>query len=259
MGTQMVFERYERKYILDKNAVSCVKNAMAGKLTLDRYGRTTIANLYFDTEDFQVIRASMEATTYKAKLRVRSYGKVRDGEMVFAELKKKYEGIVYKRRVEILEFPAMDWLCAGGVLPPIDIKEREAQPNYRQIGQEIDDFRFRYGNDPILPRVYLSYEREAYAPLSKGDADIRITFDTNILARDYDLSLRFDPYGEPVLSSDLTVMEVKIPKYGAMPLWLARCLSENHIVPDSFSKYGTYYRNRISGSKIDTWGGQHYA
>ena len=259
MASIMVFERYEKKYILDRDALSAVKNAMAGRLILDKYGKTTIANLYFDSEDYKVIRSSMEATTYKAKLRVRSYGRVKEGGMVFVELKKKYEGIVYKRRVEIPEFPAMDWLCAGGVLPPIDIREKEEQPNYRQIGKEIDDFRYRFGEEAILPRVYLSYEREAYAPVSKSEEDVRITFDTNILARDYDLSLRSESYGDLVLDPDLTVMEIKIPKEHAMPLWLARCLSQNRIMPNSFSKYGTYYRERLTGRMNDTTGGQRYA
>lgn len=259
MAAQMVFERYEKKYILDRKAVSAIKNAMAGRLILDKYGKTTIANLYFDSEEYKVIQSSMEATTYKAKLRVRSYGRVKEGGMVFVELKKKYEGIVYKRRVEIPEFPAMDWLCAGGALPPIDTREKEEQPNYRRIGKEIDDFRFRYGDAAILPRVYLSYEREAYAPVSTSGEDIRITFDTNILARDYDLSLRSEAYGEPVLDPDFTVMEVKIPKFGSMPIWLCRCLSENCVMPDSFSKYGTYFRNRINGRRNDTIGGQRYA
>ena len=259
MASVMVFERYEKKYILDRNALSEVKNAMAGRLIPDMYGKTTIANLYFDSKDYKVIRSSIEATTYKAKLRVRSYGRVKEGGTVFVELKKKYEGIVYKRRVEIPEFPAMDWLCAGGTLPPIDIREKEGQPNYRRIGKEIDDFRYRFGKEAILPKVYLSYEREAYAPVSENEEDIRITFDTNILARDYDLSLRSEAYGDLVLDPDLTVMEIKIPKYRAMPLWLSRCLSENNIMPHSFSKYGTYYRERLIGKKNDTIGGRRYA
>ena len=161
--------------------------------------------------------------------------------MVFVELKKKYEGIVYKRRVEIPEFPAMDWLCAGGALPPIDTREKEEQPNYRRIGKEIDDFRFRYGDAAILPRVYLSYEREAYAPVSTSGEDIRITFDTNILARDYDLSLRSEAYGEPVLDPDFTVMEVKIPKFGSMPIWLCRKIW--HILSKPYKrKKKRYYR-----------------
>ena len=37
-------------------------------------------------------------------------------------------------------------------------------------------------------------------------------------------------------------MEVKVPRDGAIPMWLARAFSENGIVRSSFSKYGKYYQ-----------------
>ena len=56
-------------------------------------------SLYLDTPDRRIIRSSIEADDYKEKLRIRSYGEGSCGSTVFLELKKKFGGVVYKRRV----------------------------------------------------------------------------------------------------------------------------------------------------------------
>ena len=239
----MVFERYERKYLLDPSAKDAVIRAMEGRMKIDMYGRSTIRNIYFDTSGYELIRRSLQGPEYKEKLRIRSYRQVGAREDVFVELKKKYKGIVYKRRIEVPAFQAMDWLIAGGEKPE-NCMDPE-QPNFRQIRDEIDYFLRRYEGSGLSPKVFLSYEREAYAPVKGRQEDIRVTFDTNILARDHDLQLSSAVYGDPVLEKDLTVMEVKVPKDGAIPMWLARAFSENGIVRSSFSKYGKYYKESV--------------
>lgn len=257
--TQMVFERYERKYLLDPSAKAAVLAAMNGRMQLDRYGKTTIRNLYFDTADYDLIRTSLSGPEYKEKLRIRSYRQVDSGDEVFVELKKKYKGIVYKRRVRIPEFQAMDWLCAGGGRPetevPVDLEalldpqaaKAQEQPNFRIISEEIDRFFRRYERSEMAPKVFLGYDREAYAPIDPDPymAGFRVTFDTNILARGDDLKLSSGVYGDRIIPEDLTVMELKVRKDGAIPLWMARCLSENRIFRQSFSKYGRYYKDTI--------------
>ena len=262
MSTQMVFERYERKYILDPAEKEAVLRAMKDHMTIDQYGRTTIRNIYLDTKDYNLIRTSLSGPEYKEKIRIRSYKQVGPTEDVFVELKKKYKGIVYKRRVAVPVFQVMDWLCAGGEMP--DPKEVNGQANFLQIGKEIDYFLTRYRRAEIAPKVFLSYDREAYAPVSEEEkrTGLRITMDTNILARQDDLFLRSPVYGTPVLDKSLTIMEVKVSKDGAIPMWLARCFSENNIVKSSFSKYGKYYKDEIAtggSSDKDLKGGLLYA
>ena len=250
----MVFERYERKYLLSPSAKDAVLRAMEGRMEIDMYGRTTIRNIYFDTDGYDLIRRSLSGPEYKEKLRIRSYRQVGSKDDVFVELKKKYKGIVYKRRIEVPAFQAMDWLIAGGEKP--DISTTSEQANFRQIRDEIDYFLRRYERSGMGPKVFLSYEREAFAPVKGSKEDIRITFDTNILARGKDLLLSSPAYGDPVLDQGLTIMEVKVPRDGAIPMWLARTLSENGIVKSSFSKYGKYYmetagaRQKIIGTLL---------
>ena len=228
MDYQAIFKRYELKYLLTKEQVAMLKKEMAGRLVIDKYGLTSIRNIYFDTDDYRLIRSSLDKPVYKEKLRVRSYGIIKKDENVFVELKKKYEGIVYKRRISSSESNAMTWLAENGVN-----EERG------QIVDEIDYFKTFYRG--LKPKVFISYDREAY--FSVDDTDIRITLDTNLTGRNTDLSLRNGVYGKRIIPADITVMEIKVP--ASIPLWLVRFLNENRIYKSSLSKYGKYYTDVI--------------
>ena len=246
MTYQSVFQRYEIKYILTREQYADIKDAISGKMQIDAYGLTTIRNIYLDTEDYRLIRTSLDHPVYKEKIRIRSYRHVGQNDNVFVELKKKYEGIVYKRRIESENYLAMDWLCAGG-----------DAPDESQIGKEITYFRDFY--QTIAPKALITYEREAYAPVDPERDDLRITFDRNILGRDYDISLSGGIYGNKILPEGQVLMEIKVP--GVFPLWLTRYLSEHNIRKSSFSKYGEYYTNYILNNEYDknTKGGLLYA
>ena len=228
MGCQMTFKRYELKFMLTQSQKQALLQVMEPYMALDQYGRTTIQNLYYDTDSFRLVRRSMERPEYKEKLRVRSYGTAREGGRVFVELKKKYDHVVYKRRLTLPEPDAMAWLAG----------DKSAAPD-SQIGREIDYFCAFYRD--LRPQVFLSYEREAY--FERGGGDFRVTFDENILTRRTALSLKTSPWGTPLLPHGTVLMELKTP--GGIPLWMTRFLTENHIYKTSFSKYGTAYQNVI--------------
>ena len=95
--------------------------------------------------------------------------------------------------------------------------------------------------------MLISYDREAYS--AADGSELRITFDTALRARSYDLDLRLGTYGMLFPTEDICLMEIKIP--GAAPMWLAELLSDNGVFPTSFSKYGTYYKQFIlSGESL---------
>lgn len=213
----MTFKRYEIKYKLSTLEYEKMKEFIDDYMTLDKYGKHNIANVYFDTNDFQIIRKSIEKPVYKEKLRVRQYNK--DKENVFIELKKKYKGIVYKRRI---------CMCQD------DVKcffEGEIK-NESQISKEIEYFVKCYNG--IKPSVNLSYDREAY--FGKDDRDFRMTFDTNIKMSQVSSN-------EVNQITQDVIMEVKTP--GGLPSWLTDYLSKNKIYKASFSKYGVAYKNFI--------------
>ena len=163
---------------------------------------------------------------YKEKLRVRSYGEVSGTDSVFVELKKKFDGVVYKRRVTMRAIDAIRWLRG----------DRPSDPG--QINREIDWFMQSYRPEP---RVFIGYDREAYA--GTECSELRITFDTRLRWRDTDVDLRCGDYGTLLLPEDAILMEIKIP--GTAPVWLAKLLSDNGIFSTSFSKYGTYYKEIV--------------
>lgn len=203
MAYQMTFKRYELKYLLNKKEKEEILLAMKPHMKLDDYGRTVIRNIYFDTENFRLIRRSLEKPVYKEKLRIRSYKPVQITDPVFVEIKKKYKSVVYKRRLLLPEKTVMESFRTGEPLPVCS-----------QIGDEIQYFREYYKN--LQPSVFLSYEREAFYSLD--GSDFRVTFDENILYRRNDISLGSEIYGHPLLGKQQTLMEIKTS--GGIPLWM---------------------------------------
>ncbi len=227
MSFQTVFKRYELKYLLSAEQKEKVLAAMEPYMKLDKYGRTTIRNLYYDTDTYLLIRRSIEKPTYKEKLRIRSYSKAEADSTVFVELKKKYKHVVYKRRISLPETEAMKWLSG-----------EKHTDSHSQISDEIDYFLEYYGT--LHPTVFLSYEREAYY---SQDSDFRVTFDDTILCRREDLSLEAEAYGTQILPEGKVLMEIKCS--GGIPLWMTEVLSKEKIYKTSFSKYGTAYKTLI--------------
>ena len=232
MASPMVFERYEIKYLLTREQKDTVMSAMAPHMEPDSFGRSTIRNLYYDTDNYRLVRRSQERPLYKEKLRVRSYCTAKPDDEVFIELKKKYNSVVYKRRTGIREKEVADYL-AGRILAP----------KRCQITDEIDYFRQFYGT--LAPRVFLSYEREAF--FEKGNGSFRVTFDENILWRTTDLSLEAGIYGENILKPGQTLMELKTA--GGIPLWMVDILTGQKLQRTSFSKYGSAYTTMLIREK----------
>lgn len=235
---QMVFQRYEIKYLLDRKQKEAIMAAMEPYMELDQYGHGTIRNVYYDTDNYRLVRTSLAKPIYKEKLRVRSYKKVQAADEVYVELKKKFESVVYKRRFGIAQSQVMEYLA--GRMPP---------PQANQITDEIDYFLHFYGK--LQPKVFLSYEREAYTAKKQPSdfllGDLRITFDENILWRESDLSLDKGVYGEAILQPGQTLMEIKTS--GSIPLWMVRVLSREKIARTTFSKYGNAYQMIIMREK----------
>lgn len=228
MAFQTVFKRCELKYMLTFEQKKRILEVISPYMELDKYGRTTIRNVYFDTDTYLLIRRSIEKPEYKEKLRIRSYERATPDSTVFVELKKKYRSVVYKRRISLPCEEAMEWVAG----------EKHCR-KHTQISDEVDYFIDYYGT--LHPTVFLSYEREAF--YSKDKSDFRVTFDDTILVRQKDLSLESEVYGTPILPEGMVLMEIKCS--GGIPLWMTEILSRERVFRTSFSKYGTAYSNLI--------------
>ena len=234
MAYQSVFKRYELKYLLTPEQQNPITDAMKEYMSIDHYGRTQIRNIYYDTDNFRLIRSSIDKPLYKEKLRLRSYEASGGADPVFLELKKKYDGIVYKRRLQMPYDQAVAWLSG----------DQSNMPN-SQIGREIGWFMEFYKD--LRPKVFLSYERQAWY-ITDG-SDFRVTFDQNIQSRTENLQLSSSCSGVALLPPDTVLMELKTS--GGIPLWMTRILTENQIYKTSFSKYGTAYQKTIFKGGIE--------
>ena len=223
----VVMKRFELKYLLNPEQTAFLRERLKGHMEIDEFGKTSIASLYYDTPDYRLIRTSIEKPPFKEKIRLRSYGLASDDSPVFLELKRKADGIVYKRRVSstipLIKrfFDGLGDICAGG-----------------QINREIVYFRDYYKT--LVPACLIIYDRTAYF---EPDGDLRLTIDEAPRYRTKDLDLRVSMEGTLLLPPGWTILEVKVQQ--AMPLWLTSILSEGKIYKASFSKYGEAYRQQI--------------
>ncbi len=240
MAFGVSFKRYEKKYLLNPEQYKILKAEIDKHFIPDKYGETKICNIYYDTPEYLLITRSIDKPTiFKEKLRLRTYGVPKDDTTAFIEVKRKYNSIVYKRRIHMPYVDAIKHIEA----PPI----KEAPT---QIDKEIDYVINMYKG--IAPKFYISYDRSAF--FYKETSDIRVTFDTNITWRTTDLDLRLGSYGDSLLPEGYRIMELKVPN--TAPLWLAKLLSDLKIYPTSFSKVGTAYKTmlarKINASVIST-------
>ena len=128
-----VFKRAEIKYLLKKEQFEELMPYLEKKASVDAYGLSKINNIYFDTEDFRLIRTSIEKPMYKEKLRLRTYGDTTDDTNSFIEIKKKFDGIVYKRRISGRYADTFNYLTGHG--EPV---------GKSQVGKEIESFMETY-------------------------------------------------------------------------------------------------------------------
>jgi len=218
---QTVFNRVEKKYLLNKQEYKLLLKKMKPYIIPDQYSKSIICNLYFDTNNFDLIKRSIEKPVYKEKVRLRSYGIPSLDSTVFLEIKKKYKKQVNKRRIS---------------LPLKEIyKFLENTNENTQIEKEIA-YTLKFYQ--LKPMVYLAYNRLAFC--GKNNPDFRITFDTNIRYRKDNLKLELGDQGKTILSDGTYIMEVKANF--SYPLWFCTLLSELHIYPTTFSKYGKVYQ-----------------
>lgn len=241
---QTVFNRYEKKYLLPMDLYMILRKLLKPYMAEDHYGLHTICNLYFDTDNYDLIRRSIEKPKYKEKLRIRSYGIPKADTRVYLEIKKKYKRVVNKRRISLPLIEAYDFV-ENGVTPKTLFFDPDTDPDTaayetEQIVKEIDFFIHRY---KLTRGTFLAYDRIA---LFEKEGDFRVTFDRNIRSRTQNANLVYGDKGKLLLPADYCLMETKV--MGATPKWFSEILSELCLYPTSFSKYGNVFKQDVFGA-----------
>ena len=226
-----IFRRVEKKYIITKEKLEELMNILDDYIVEDKYFENTICNIYFDSDDYTLISKSIDKPVYKEKVRMRSYFVPSLDTKVFLEIKKKYKGVVGKRRVAATLKEIYEYLENG-----IDME------NETQIMKEID---YMFKLYDLKPKAFIAYDRLSYH--AKNNKDFRITIDKNLRARLDNLRLEYSDEGFLILDENKYIMEIKT--LDAYPKWFADVLSSLKIYPSSFSKYGNLYKNYILKNK----------
>ena len=172
---------------------------------------------------------------------------------VFFGIKKKFKGIVYKRRLA-LTLPAAlafvsglpyEQVCARWPLSDAALAAATLPPATRQIARELEAAMDRWL--ALVPpmgipchRVAWAYRPEMFQEREGDelfDSELRITFDDCL---EYLDCHRFRSPWRPIIESSESVMEIK--SAGPYPPWLVEVLSAERIYPASFTKYGNAYQ-----------------
>lgn len=217
-----IFRRVEKKYLLTKEEKDNLFNLIWPYIEEDKYFKSIISNIYFDTVDNDIIINSIDKPIFKEKLRLRSYTVPVDMDSeVFLEIKRKFKGVVGKRRVSLKLKDFYDFY---------DNRDYEKSQIFEEIRYAFD----YYG---LVPKIFVGYDRVSYK--GKDDEGLRITFDSNLRSRFDNLRLEYGDTGDNYFDCDMYIMEIKT--LGAMPFWLVDSLSKLKIYPISFSKVGRIY------------------
>lgn len=228
MENLYIFKRKENKYLVSPKQQKDLMALIAAHFKEDEHGESTICNIYLDTQTNRLVRQSIEASedglAYKEKIRVRAYGVPGYDDTVFIELKKKFKGIVYKRRISTTRAKMERYLSDGTF------------PEESQIMREIDYSMKRYGW--LKPSCMVFYDRNSY--FCKEDPNLRITFDRNARYRTDDLSYDYGSGGHLLFTDDTRILEIKAS--GSYPMWLVKALDEMGIRKQSYSKIAEAFK-----------------
>ncbi len=227
------FNRVEKKYLITAEQKAHMLKVINQNMKKDDYFISEVFNIYFDTDNFDLIIQSIEQPRFKHKLRARSYGGY---DKVFFEIKTKMRGkdynIGYKRRVRITK---RDYnKLVKNHTKMIDYMPKNADtPSDHQVAREVDYLIEHYN---LKPMILVFYVRESY----QGNDKLRITFDEDLKYRTNKIAFRKLKSDKNFFNDEKNII-MEIKAHGFLPLWLVRKLSEEKIFPEQFSKVGKIY------------------
>lgn len=225
---QKQFKRKETKYILDKETLECLEKDLQNYMRLDEFATSTITNIYFDSEQFEMIQDALAKKNGREKIRMRIYdSQPSEHSQAFLEIKKKENKIGYKYRLTSNTLSIVNYIENGIV---------DATIRDQAVISELEGLKQRYGN--IRQKMYIYYDRVSYKGLE--DKKLRLTIDKNLIYRNHNVDAVTGKFGEVLLDPNKVIMEIKVPHQ--RPEWLKALLEKYQIEKQSFSKYGNAYK-----------------
>ncbi len=232
--------RYEYKYFVPMSKLEMLRQLIGPFTRLDPYAAQqpakeyTVRSIYFETPDFECYQTKIEGLKHRNKVRLRGYNTYDGTNVVFMEIKRKYEAPILKNRamVHFNEFKKIakgeaaleDYLKNGG----------DKIPHALDNGKR---FFYNLYARKMKPVICVVYEREPYLNLQpEKENDLRITLDKNLRSRAYPtIDDLFDQSQMVSALSGYFILEVKFNK--AYPVWMKPIIGVMGLHRESASKY----------------------
>ena len=226
------FERYELKYLLNREQARLIQAELLNYLKPDQFGDEVghypITSLYYDTADYQAYWNKIEGHRFRRKVRIRVYGDqvVTPETPVFVEIKQRNNKTLQKKRI-VVPYQAALTLCGEG--EAIEVETAADQETMQEV-------QYLSSVQQLQPACIVSYNRHALEG-SEYDSGLRVTFDTNLKGRIHNLSLLSSDQSERhyFLPPDWAIMEVKVNV--RVPYWLTELIGKYSCTLRRVSKY----------------------
>jgi SPX domain protein involved in polyphosphate accumulation len=228
-----VFNRIEKKYLITKEQKKNLLKEIKNHMEKDGYYKSEIFNLYFDTDNYDLIVQSIDQPEFKEKLRARSYGGY---DRVFLEIKtklrKKDYNPGYKRRVMITRKDFDDLINNKATILELASRSIETEDDL-QIAKEVE---YLINHFNLKPKILIMYHRESYL----GEDRLRVTFDEKLKYREDNFSF-VKKKSDKIYFKDNRDIIMEVKAHGFLPLWLVKAMSENKVYPQQFGKVGKIF------------------
>jgi hypothetical protein len=227
--------RLEYKFLVRNELLDILRRKVLPFVELDQFikeengNEYTVRSIYYDSSNFDFYNEKIDGIKIRKKLRIRGYNNQADDNLVFLEIKNKYENFIGKNRAPFLFHDLKSLLLTKSV-------ESYALTNngYANSIQDGEKFFHHIIRSGLKPTILIVYEREAF--FSKFDKSLRITFDKNLRYLD---NPRVDKlYSDEDLeyaAPNHFVLEVKFTN--GYPKWLQDIIQEFELTRRSVSKY----------------------
>lgn len=230
MSDKNFFKRLDFKYIIDikqRHAILSKLNNFAKFDVNSKNGFYKVGSIYYDTSDLKFYYEKIYGNRVRRKLRLRGYNNILPDNEVFVEVKKKINKETEKMRLSLPLRHAYEFLSRS-----YNVQEKMRLLKAKEDEGIVNEILYLENKYLLEPKVVITYDRIALGVLENN---LRITFDTNLRCRSYDLALEKGHSGIYLLPPQFCVMEMKVNN--CIPEWLKAIISEQSLTPQSFSKY----------------------
>jgi hypothetical protein len=227
--------RFEFKYLVPNDFLDSIRSDMRPFVNIDKYAyeraahEYTVKSIYFDSPNMDCYHGKIAGIRVRKKFRIRGYNDPQKNDIIFLEIKRKYENSIAKNRAP---------LYYRDVVNLFDTRDIDKYIlSLKNDGQEKEDAsRFFYycQRKKLNPTVITIYDREAF--FGKFDPTLRITFDKYLRCAPCTFLSGFDikSHPKPVLPTSF-IFELKF--YGFLPAWVTQLIDRYQMPRLALSKY----------------------